>query len=42
MEKREPSYTVGGTANYDRHYREQCEDTCGRFILTYGKTNAIL
>ena len=42
MEKREPSYTVGGTANYDRHYREQCEDTCGRFILTYGKTNTIL
>ena len=26
MEKREPSYTVGGNANYYSHYGEQCGD----------------
>ena len=26
VEKREPSYTVGGNANYS-HYREQCGDS---------------
>ena len=27
MEKREPSHTVGGNANWYRHYREQCRDS---------------
>ena len=27
MEKREPSYTVGGNANEYSHYGEQCEDS---------------
>ena len=27
MEKREPSYTVGGNANYYSHYGEQCGDS---------------
>ena len=27
MEKREPSYTVGGNANYYSHYREKCGDS---------------
>ena len=27
VEKREPSYTVGGTANYYSHYGEQCGDS---------------
>ena len=27
VEKREPSYTVGGNANYYSHYREKCGDS---------------
>ena len=27
MEKREPSYTVGGNANWDSHYGEQGGDS---------------
>ena len=27
VEKREPSYTVGGNANYYSHYGEQCGDS---------------
>ena len=27
MEKREPSYTVGGNANYYSHYGEECGDS---------------
>ena len=27
MEKREPSYTVGGNANWYSHYGEQCGDS---------------
>ena len=27
MEKREPSYTLGGNANWDSHYGEQCGDS---------------
>ena len=27
VEKREPSYTVGGNANWYSHYREQCGDS---------------
>ena len=27
MEKKEPSYTVGGNANYYSHYREKCGDS---------------
>ena len=27
MEKREPSYTVGGNGNLYSHYREQCGDS---------------
>ena len=27
VEKREPSYTVGGNANQDSHYGEQCGDS---------------
>ena len=27
VEKREPSYTVGGNANSYIHYGEQCEDS---------------
>ena len=27
MEKREPSYTVGGNANWYNHYGEQCGDS---------------
>ena len=27
MEKREPSYTVGGSANWYSHYGEQCGDS---------------
>ena len=27
MEKREPSYTVGGNANWYSHYAEQCGDS---------------
>ena len=27
VEKREPSYTVGGNANWYTHCGEQCEDT---------------
>ena len=27
VEKREPSYTVGGSANYYSHYGEQCGDS---------------
>ena len=27
VEKREPSYTVGGNANYRSHYGEQCGDS---------------
>ena len=27
VEKREPSYTVGGKANYYSHYGEQCGDS---------------
>ena len=27
MEKREPSYTVGGNANQYNHYGEQCADS---------------
>ena len=27
MDKREPSCTVGGNANWYRHYGEQCEDS---------------
>ena len=27
IEKREPSYTVGGNANLYNHYGEQCEDS---------------
>ena len=27
VEKRELSYTVGGNANWDSHYGEQCEDS---------------
>ena len=27
MEKREPFYTVGGDANWYRHYGEQCGDS---------------
>ena len=26
VEKREPSYTVGGNANYYSHYGEECGD----------------
>ena len=26
MEKREPSYTVGGNANWYSHYGEECSD----------------
>ena len=27
MEKREPSYTIGGNANQNSHYGEQCGDS---------------
>jgi len=27
VEKREPSYTVGGNANYYSHYGEECGDS---------------
>ena len=27
VEKREPSYTAGGNANYYSHYGEQCGDS---------------
>ena len=27
MEKREPSYTAGGNANWYSHYGEQCRDS---------------
>ena len=27
MEEREPFYTVGDTANWNRHYGEQCESS---------------
>ena len=27
VEKKEPSYTVGGNANYYSHYREKCGDS---------------
>ena len=27
MEKREPSYTVGGNTNWYSHYGEQCRDS---------------
>ena len=27
VEKREPSYTVGGNVNYYSHYGEQCGDS---------------
>ena len=35
MEKREPSYTVGGNANWYSHYGEQCGDSLKslRFLL---------
>ena len=38
MKKREPSYTVGGNANWYRHYGEQCGDSFKKKLgieLTY-------
>ena len=32
VEKREPSYTVGGNANQYSHYGAQCEDFLNRVI----------
>ena len=46
VEKKEPSYTAGGTVNWYSHRREQYRDsflyTRGRFMLMYVKTNTIL
>ena len=33
MENREPSYTVGGNANYYSHYGEQCGDSLRNWKL---------
>ena len=33
MEKREPSYTVGGNANWYSHYAEQCGDSLKNWKL---------
>ena len=33
VEKREPSYTVGGNANWYSHYGEQCRDSFKNFSL---------
>ena len=34
MEKREPSYTVGGNANYYNHYGSQCGDSLKKKLKT--------
>ena len=33
MEKREPSYTVGGNANQYSHYEEQCGDSLKKLVI---------
>ena len=41
MEKREPSYTVGGNANSYSHYEEQCGDSLKNWkLLTLQRTDS--
>ena len=41
MEKREPSYTVGGNANQYRHYGEQCGDSLKKLEIELSYDPAI-
>ena len=42
MEKREPSYTVGGNANYYSHNGEQCGDSLKNWKLPYNPAIPLL
>ena len=42
MEKREPSYTVGGNANYYSHYGEECGDSFKKLEIELPYDPAIL
>ena len=39
MQKREPSYTVGGNINWCSHYREQYEGPLKKQRVTIGSSN---
>ena len=39
MEKREPSYTLGGNANWYSHYGEQCGDSLKTERTAIGSSN---